>query len=169
MWCIPESNWRIKCGTKHERDHLRKFNVMVLSIEQSSFHEFWDTGHKMSIKTIAHPLPPYALESDRLKKVLTTAERTQADIVRESIRQMEHVATQSVSAALRLVSKKSLAKWVTDFHTASRDDCGRLRLLPASWPSLILELLRKLYDLVGAGSESHRVMLRRRLGAEFWP
>ena len=64
----------------------------------------------MSIKTIAHPLPPYALESDRLKKVLTTAERTQADIVRESIRQMEHVATQPVSAALRLVSKKPLAK-----------------------------------------------------------
>jgi hypothetical protein len=64
----------------------------------------------MNIKTIADPLPPYALESDRLQKVLTTAERTQADIVRESIRQMEHVATQSVSAALRLVSKKALAK-----------------------------------------------------------
>ena len=64
----------------------------------------------MSIKTIADPLPPYALESDRLQKVLSTAERAQADIVTEVRRVMEHVATRSVQEALRSVSRKASRK-----------------------------------------------------------
>jgi hypothetical protein len=55
----------------------------------------------MSLNGRALRLPRYALEPDRLQRVLNAAPRAQVDIIREITREMNHTATQSVLETLR--------------------------------------------------------------------
>jgi hypothetical protein len=60
----------------------------------------------MSINKRAPGLPHYAFESDRLQRVLSAAARVQADLIRKTSQEMNHIDTQSVREALRSNKRK---------------------------------------------------------------
>jgi hypothetical protein len=60
----------------------------------------------MRIKKHATKSLSFVLEPDRLKKVLRAADRSQADIINEVAREMQHTASESALEVLRSNKRK---------------------------------------------------------------